>query len=276
MSTGVVLMQGSHPRHFAIARMLRDGGHLRALVVEQRENFVPEPDPSWDPHYQELFRMHFEKRSIAEKNTFGDVDPEEICQGIPCLRVTKDELNSEKVLAFLKEHQAPMMLSYGVHRLSSDVLSLFPGNAFNIHGGLSPWFRGNSTLFWPFYFLKPNYAGMTIHRLTERLDGGEILHHSLPELRYGDGIHDVASRAVLQVAKDLGRLLTMLDQGTELRCVPQKSMGKLFVTSDWTPQTLTVIYDLFGDHIVDRFLDGTLIRDEPEVVNFFRNCPNQN
>ncbi len=273
MSTGVVMMMGSHPRHFAVARSLKEGGHLRAMVVEQREDFVPEPDPSWDPHYQELFRLHFEKRRLAEKEAFGGIDPEEICRGIPCLRASREELNSEKVLGFLREHQSPMLVSYGVHRLSPDVISLFPEKAFNIHGGLSPWFRGNTTLFWPFYFLKPNYAGMTIHRLSERLDGGDILHHSLPELRRGDGIHDVASRAVLQVAEDLRKILARLDQGTELRCVPQKSPGKLFVTSDWTPQTLTVIYDLFGDRIVDRFLDGTLIRDDPEVVDFFRNCP---
>ena len=78
MSTGVVMMMGSHPRHFAVARSLKEGGHLRAMVVEQREDFVPEPDPSWDPHYQELFRLHFEKRRLAEKEALSWAGPANI------------------------------------------------------------------------------------------------------------------------------------------------------------------------------------------------------
>lgn len=96
----------------------------------------------------------------------------------------------------LQEQQPDVVLTYGVNKIDDHVIDMLPDYAWNIHGGLSPWYRGNITLFWPFYMLRPNWAGMTIHRLTSKLDGGDIVHHSVPKLEYGDGIHDVACKAV--------------------------------------------------------------------------------
>ena len=270
MKNRIVLMCGSHLRHIYVASALLNIGRLAALVIEERESFVPQPDPSWIPHYQELFRHHFEKREYCEKKYFRSVDLETIANRVSTLRVQTKELNEKKTIDFLSEHKDCILLSYGVHQLDEAIISLFPQRCFNIHGGLSPWFRGNATLFWPFYFLKPNYAGMTIHRLSNKLDGGDILHHSLPELAYGDGIHDVACKAVIQVVNDLCKILELADAGQKLTCHPQKSSSKLFVTQDWTPQTLTVIYDLYKDRIVDHYLDGVFIKNVPPVIDFLR------
>ena len=264
-------MCGSHLRHIYLASDLLEADRLDALVIEEREDFVPQPDPSWLPHYQELFRHHFERRKDCENRYFGSANLETLESHVETLHVAKGELNERRTIDFLSKHTDCILISYGVHQLDEAVLSMFPQRCFNIHGGLSPWFRGNTTLFWPFYFLKPNYAGMTIHRLSSKLDGGDILHHSLPVLEYGDGIHDVACKAVIQVVHDICKILELADAGHEIKCHPQKGSGKLFVTQDWTPQTLTVIYDLYKDRIVDHFLDGTFIKSEPQIINFISN-----
>ena len=36
----------------------------------------------------------------------------------------------------------------------------------NLHLGLSPWYKGSATLFWPFYFLQPNYSTPRIVFIT--------------------------------------------------------------------------------------------------------------
>lgn len=265
----VVFMCGSHPRHLYIADILNRNARLAALVVEKREEFVPEPDKHLDSHYKELFIRHFENRKKSEDKFFGKVDSDFIRKSVPVMDITHDELNSEKTETFLSNFSDCILLSYGIHKLDNSILNLFGDKAFNIHGGLSPWFRGNATLFWPFYFLKPQYAGMTIHRLSAKLDGGDILHHSLPDLVYGDGIHDTACRAVEKVADDLCRILELYDSGKELSCVKQLNVGKLFVTSDWNPVMLGIIYDFFNDKIVDMYLDGKIHSENPDVVNFF-------
>jgi hypothetical protein len=265
----VVFMCGSHPRHLYIADVLNRNGRLAALVVEKREEFVPEPDNHLDDHYKKLFIRHFENRQISEDKYFGMVNSNLIRETVPVMDITQDELNTEKTEKFLSNYSNCILLSYGIHKLNNSILNIFGDKAFNIHGGLSPWFRGNATLFWPFYFLKPQYAGMTIHRLTSKLDGGDILHHSLPDLVYGDGIHDTACRAVVKVADDLCKIFEFYDNGKILNCVKQKNAGKLFVSSDWDPVMLGVIYDFFNDKIVDMYLDGKFYNEKPNVVNFF-------
>ncbi|MED1420448.1 hypothetical protein [Bacillus smithii] len=108
---------------------------------------------------------------------------------------------------------------------------------------------------------------MTIHRLTSKLDGGDIIHHSVPKLEYGDGIHDVACKAVKKAAHDLVEILKRLKNGKVPSYVPQKSNGKLFVGTDWTPQHLRLIYQTFNNDIVDYYLDGKLTHVEPKLVN---------
>ncbi len=269
MPNNIVFMCGSHPRHFYVAKRLHEAGRLKALVVEKREDFQPLPDSSWPSHLQELFKLHFQRRQESECHFFGDAKIESLSSQVETLTVSRDELNSDKTMDFVSSFSVSLLFTYGVHRIEENIFSRFVDRAFNIHGGLSPWFRGNATMFWPFYLLKPNYAGMTIHRLTSRLDGGDILHHSLPELHLGDGIHDVANRAIVQAADDVCKILALADEGRKLTCVPQKNIGKLFTSSDWTPQLLRLVYDLYDDHIVDEFLSGNLVRSDPEIVDFF-------
>ena len=117
--------------------------------------------------------------------------------------------------------------------------------------------------------MQPNWAGMTIHQLTAKLDGGPVIHHSTPELVRGDGIHDVASRAVMQVADDLIRILEMIESGTAIAPQTQKSSGKLFVGEDWQPQHLRLIYNTFDNDIVDRYLDGEFGHRQPPLIKAF-------
>lgn len=264
----IILMTGSHPRHLYIGRKLFEAGFLAGLVVEKRGEFLPEPPAHLSELDRANFIRHFKERQLAEQKAFGDTDLA-IFEDLPVLQVLPRELNQEGTKQWLKEHSADMVVSYGIHKLDDAMLELLPEYAWNIHGGLSPWFRGTITLFWPFYFLKPNWAGMTIHRLSASIDGGDIIHHSVPKLERGDGIHDVACKAVKQAADDLVTIVRMMENGHSIKAVPQRSSGKLFVNADWTPQHLRLIYNTFDNDIVDRYLDGEFETSEPKLVRAF-------
>ncbi|KYD25398.1 formyl transferase [Geobacillus sp. FSL W8-0032] len=261
----IVLLSGSHPRHYYVANTLLENGLLHGHMIEEREAFVPAPPEGLEPIDRENFIRHFREREEAEYAFFGE--HKKVLGDIPTLVIHQSELNGEKMLQWLQEQQPDVVLTYGVHKIDDHVIDRLPDYAWNIHGGLSPWYRGNITLFWPFYMLRPNWAGMTIHRLTSKLDGGDIVHHSVPKLEYGDGIHDVACKAVKKVAADLVEILKRLQSGKVPNYVPQKSNGKLFVATDWTPQHLRLIYQTFHNDIVDHYLDGKLGHVEPKLVN---------
>jgi len=95
------------------------------------------------------------------------------------------------------------------------------------------------------------------------------VHHAVPQLVRGDGIHDTACRAVVQVAEDLVAILRMVEQGATIEEVPQRSSGKLFLGEDWKPQHLRLIYNTFDNDIVDQYLDGNLGHQEPPLIKAF-------
>ena len=125
------------------------------------------------------------------------------------LRIKRKDLNGKKMTNFLKRKKFDVAIVFGVGMLSKNVIKLLPKHTINLHLGLSPRYRGTATLFWPFYFLEPQYAGFTFHKLSKDPDSGAILHQGVPQLNKGDKIHTVSCKVVLKACNDLIKLLNI-------------------------------------------------------------------
>jgi formyltetrahydrofolate hydrolase len=262
----VVLLTGSHIRHSYIAHCAAESGCLSALVIEERENTLPLPPMELDSHLKTLFQRHFADRLAAEKKFFGGAE----LPDIPVLRVTKDSLNSPDTVKFINQFHTDLVLSYGVHKLNSDVLKGISSSLkWNIHGGLSPWYRGNTTHFWPSYFLEPQMTGMTVHELTDNIDGGGIIHQTVASLVRGDGIHDLACRAVMSLGEVVGKLFSITEEGALADPKTQTTSGRIWRGVDWRPEHLRLIYDFYDNSIVNRYLDGDFTKYDPKLVTQF-------
>ena len=109
-----------------------------------------------------------------------------------------------------------MALIFGVSIIKEPIFSELPGIKINLHSGFLPEFKGSAGNFWPFYFLKPNYVGMTFHFLTSKLDAGEIIHQSQPTLNYGETIHEVSCNAMLLAFIDAIKILEVIKNKKDL------------------------------------------------------------
>ena len=137
---------------------------------------------------------------------------------------TGKALNGPDTIAFLTAVGPDLILSYGCHKLSPAVLACTGRYAWNVHGGLSPWYRGVTTHFWPSYLLEPQMTGMTLHETTDQLDGGAILHQTGVDMVSGDGLHDLAARAVQGFADDLPAFLRDVSQApSPVTGIPQRT-----------------------------------------------------
>lgn len=170
----VIFLTGSHPRHASIARELHDAGLLSGLVIEDRGLHIPVSSDDLQEDLKKLFKLHFDKRNVAENIFFND----SVFPDVEKLHITKEELNTYKVQSFIENSNPDLLLSYGIHFLSNKTINSGKCEAWNIHGGLSPWYKGAITHFWPSYFLEPQMTGMTIHDLTQNLDGGAVVHQN--------------------------------------------------------------------------------------------------
>ena len=262
----IIFITGSHPRHACIARSLAQTGYLSNVIIEQREEFIQTPPPELDAQEAALFTRHFNERAEAESELFGEAQWPD-CNITP---IDVSELNSEKVHNIIKSEAPDLVLTYGCHKLSNQTLALIQGEAWNCHGGLSPEYKGAVTHFWPSYMLEPQMTGMTVHELTERLDAGAIVHQCAADLVRGDGIHQLAGRAVLKLATELPALIERLAADAEsIEKQPQVRNGKLWLGQDWRPEHLKLVYEFYDNKIVDHYLDGKIQNKPPELFRQF-------
>lgn len=259
----VVLLTGTHPRHAYIRYCLESSGLLAGVLMERREDFVPETPAGLNRSLADLYGRHFRARSESEANFFGETP----ALDSSALVVDTEDLNSEIVRNFLNSSRPDLMLSYGVHKISDETLSqVHSPMKWNIHGGLSPWYRGVATNFWPSYFLEPQMTGMTVHELTRDIDGGRVIHQVASELVSKDGIHDLANRAVHQLGQVLPTLISKVDQGSLAEPVSQRTTGRIWRGVDWRPEHLRPIYELYEDRIVDHYLRGEFEVRVPKLI----------
>lgn len=263
----VVVVSGSHPRHLYVVNKLLETGFVAGVVLMKREEMILEVPEGIKGHTRELYIQHFNLRMEMESLYFGESSIINASESIPVLEIERDELNSIKVEQFIRKIGADCLFSYGPDLFKENILDCVDGFALNLHGGLSPWYKGAATMFWPFYFLEPNYVGTTLHYITKKIDAGNIVHQSVPVLEHGDTMHKVACKAIVAATADICNVINYMSKHGRPEGEMQKKTGKLFLERDWRPDHLHLVYDLYEDKIVDKFLDGEIIKKEdPHLV----------
>lgn len=258
----IFMLVGDHPRHlYYLRRIVREFNVLGALI-QQREHMIPAMPKNVAERDRENFRRHFKERQEAEHYHFGaSLEPTDI----EC-RKFKD-LHDGNAVQFFREHDPNIVLIFGTDMIRGELFNLMPFHTINMHLGLSPRYRGAATLFWPFYFLEPAYAGVTFHRITDEPDAGEIIHQCRPPLDINDGTHDVGVKAVSWASGDMIRLLNTFREHGGWEMKKQTNTGKVFLASDFVPQHLRMIYDVYDNQIVRNVMTGEIPRREPVLFS---------
>ena len=89
--------------------------------------------------------------------------------------VRVDNINDDKSYAIIKELSPDLILVNGTRIIKQHIINLAKNNIFNLHTGKVPEYRGVCSAFWAMYNKEPHKIGVTIHKLTEQLDGGDII-----------------------------------------------------------------------------------------------------
>tara|TARA_A100001015_G_scaffold321260_1_gene451068 strand:- start:3031 stop:3843 length:813 start_codon:yes stop_codon:yes gene_type:complete len=266
-----VIFSGSHKRHLHYNSELVKHFNEALVILMQREEELPKTPAELNLVDKQNFEYHFSTRKKIEDETYGNINYKDVFGECELLRLKADELNTNSLANKIKKFDADICFIFGTDMIKGAVFKALPNNKINLHLGLSPWYRGSATLFWPFYFLKPQYAGITFHQIIESPDAGEIIHQSLPQLEYGDGIHDVGIKCVNMAKDDARDIIDVFRQNKKFDGIKQNYNGKLWKVSDFHSSHLRVIYNLFDNKIVDLYLDGKLGKQVPRLFSCIKN-----
>ena len=96
-----------------------------------------------------------------------------------------------------------------------------PNRFINLHLGLSPYYRGSGTNFWPFVNKELEYVGSTILHLDPGIDTGDIISHVQPKFEHDDDVHTIGCKVIEESVTTLIKIIEMVKKGKELQRIKQ-------------------------------------------------------
>jgi len=212
-----------------------------------------------------LLDAHTEMRIKKEKEYFlpkGEYFNEKKVRNV--VEIEQNEVNSKKIIEAFKESKSDVVIVFGVALLKKELLCVMPKYVINL-SGLSPYYKGAATLFWPFYFMEPQYAGHTFHIIDEKIDHGGIIHQGRPEIYEDDTLPDIGARDVIKAAEELPKILKKIEF-EDIKIYPQPNTGKLFYKNDFKPHHMRIIKKLIDEGFLKEYLENRHLFPDPKLI----------
>ena len=249
-----IVLTSTMRRHQYVANVIAAGAEV-ACVWQEEKSFEPMRYAT-NAADEEVIRTHFASREAAEEAYFGAHDR----VLAPVRRVPPGGCNDAAEIAAMRSARPDVVLVFGTGLLRQTVIDAFAGRIINIHLGLSPYYRGAGTNFWPLVNGEPEYCGATIHFLDAGVDTGPILAHVRPAMAASDGPHDVGNKVIVAAAAaQLAAARAHVDR--PLVGVPQAGGGRLYKRADFSADAVRRLYANFAAGMIPAYLADQRARD---------------
>ncbi len=267
-----MILCGTAPRHFYVANRLAQAARVVAIVQEAGTQWTAKKirrllNP--EQFLNKASRWIRDRRRYAGGKEatffFGDAEP----------RITRTDLavrvpyiNHPQVVELADRHQPDLIAVFGTSLIKPPLLGKGRLGMVNLHGGLSPEYRGADCTFWALYNGEPDKVGCTLHYIDAGIDTGKLIAHVCPEVRPGDDEFTLFWRAVRDSAEVYADFLLRLAKGERFGR-SQSKKGKLYRVKDrgWKHERA----------LANRLGRSDLLQEiiPPRVNWFMRECSSQ-
>ena len=244
-----IILSSTSCRHQYFAAAMASHFEIVAGFAEAKRNYY-----TLQREGSAIVQTHFNNLSRAEKEWF--VIPNH--RTVPALEEVPD-INAPEVVEKALSLDADCICLYGTAILKPIWLDSFEKKIVNIHLGLSPYYRGSATLFWPFVYRELQYLGTTIHLAIEKLDAGAILHRVQPELFAGEGYYAITNRLIRDSIEQMPDVISRYLRG-EIEPKPQEKVAdsRLCRRSDFSEEALLKMLEYAGEGLTREEIDAIM------------------
>lgn len=213
----IVVFTSNMLRHKFLANCLTKNADDALVISECRQNDAMGAEAS-EGGDSVLLAEHFRLRYETEQKFFQGNDFF-LAKTLPVLY---GEANLPYVYESVKKINPQAAFVFGSCIIKKPLLSLIPeGKFINLHLGLSPYYRGSGTNFWPFVNNELEYVGSTILHIDAGVDTGDIISHVRPSFKEGDNVHTVGCKVIKESTARLMAILDMLKKHKKLNRTKQ-------------------------------------------------------
>ncbi|MDP2110542.1 MAG: formyl transferase [Thiobacillus sp.] len=231
----IMILCGRSARHLHVANTLCRAGEALAIVQEtggewKLKKTLKKLRP--DNLFRKAWRWLRDRRRYAgnpEAKFFfpqgtARLDRPELVREVP-------HINHPDVVKLARELKPDLLCVFGTSLIRGDLLNEGRLGIINLHGGLSPEYRGADCTFWALYNGEPEKIGCTLHYIDAGIDTGRLVAHISPEVREGDGELELFWRAVQDGAVVYAEAVARLAKGEQLG-LAQPGKGRLYQVRD--------------------------------------------
>lgn len=250
----VALITSNYRRHKHLASVISASHDICGIVVESK----PVQDPASRSGINEVVKEYFLERDRLEDYYFSNCDFPVSADRL--YQVTWGESNNKPVYEWLKQKSPDYIVLFGSSIIKDPLLSEYRWRIINLHLGLSPYYRGSSTNFWPLVNGEPECVGVTIHHAVLAVDAGRILAQGRPDISVEDLSHDFGCKSVIKGAQLMLKVLELLENN-HMRGVEQPAWGRLYKRNDFTVEAFLQMKKKFDKGMVKNYLQNKEKRD---------------
>jgi folate-dependent phosphoribosylglycinamide formyltransferase PurN len=254
MPVRAIVLTSTMRRHQFVANTL--AARLDVMCVWQEEKSFQPLKYAASADDEDVISRHFDARDASEQEYFADA----AVLHAPSRRVPPAGCNAPAEIEAMRAMKPDVVLVFGTSLLKQPIIDSFSGRIINVHLGLSPYYRGAGTNFWPLVNGEPEYCGATIHLLDIGVDTGAILAHVRPDIHRGDGPHDIGNKTIAVAAEALA-VVARVHARSPLEGIPQQGAGRVYKRADFSVESVKRLYANFADGMVADYLRTKAARD---------------
>ena len=186
--------------------------------------------------------------------------------GVPVM-VTED-INDAAVRDRLAAEVPEVVLVQGTSIVRDATLPAGVFN-FNMHGGLSPYYRGGASARWAIMNWDPYNIGVTLHRLTEQSDAGAILAQCRVVPVATDTSHSISLKLTREGTALALKVLAHFAAGNPITYHPQDpAIGHTYFAKHWHPEMTAAIERIDRDGVLAEMLRRPSTRTRHPIVEW--------
>jgi methionyl-tRNA formyltransferase len=237
----VAILTSNHYRHKYFINEVSKHHEVVGVVMEEK-SFIPlkYADNKKD---ERIIQEHFLLREKEEEQNFD----KEVLDGISVLALPAKSVNTNEVLAYLLSKSPDYLFVYGTGIIGEELIKEFDGRIINMHLGLSPFYRGAGTNFYPIYNNEPEFCGVTIHYLDAGIDTGEIISRGRAVIKAKDNPHSLGCRIIKVGIKLIIESLERIRENNFRPIKQNLGIGKVYYRKDFNAQKVTKVYELIAN-----------------------------
>ncbi|MBW1781638.1 MAG: hypothetical protein JRL30_12960 [Deltaproteobacteria bacterium] len=250
----IVILTGSFLRHDFLRKAIALDPEIRVLKsyceITDR-NLAAVIDSNKDD--ASLQYEHLEARQQSERDFF-----------YPFVSLTPDysnsvrlpfgHINKKKYVDEIIALNPDLLVAYGCSIIKEFLLDAFSGRILNVHLGLSPYYRGTGTNFWPLVNGEPEFVGATFMFMNSGIDTGEIIHQIRAEIRLGDTPHQIGNRLISDMAGVYRTLIRRFNHIEAVEQIPVPEDAKFYLRKRFSPDSVRQLYANFKAGMIQDYL----------------------